>query len=530
MWNSVVVVGSGPSGVSAALGFLQNGIRPVVVDVGFEAQHLPRLSQNFYEYRKADDAFHLMVGEKYEGLQNILSGTSLSPKLTSPYMEFVIRDTHRLSPIDENGFTSTQSFSCGGLANAWGAGLYRCLDDELANMPLKKKDLEPYYDRLTDEIGISGDEDDLTPFFGSTSKLLKPMRLSLKSERMYLNYQKRKNELNERGVFVGRPRLGVLSEEYDGRTAYDYSNLDCWFPNLPYIYTPSFTLKKLIREERVEYHKGLLVKSWERRKQDIVLHCMNTNDDTFTSFACKILVLAAGTINTSKIVLSSKRDFRTRLTLIDNPLLQIPLIFPSFIGGPIEKQAFGLTNLNLIYERKKEALRLQGSIIELTSPARALFLEMLPFSFRDNLALLRFITSGILALFLFFPSSRENEGHLNLKPDGGLEIKSPPYAIDRRIVKKLVGPLWKMGALTHPLLFRYASPGYAIHYAGTLPMVRNPLLEYQCNEEGELHGEPGVYIADGSLFSSLPAKNLSFTIMANSMRIADKISKRIADR
>ena len=46
---------------------------------------------------------------------------------------------------------------------------------------------------------------------------------------------------------------------------------------------------------------------------------------------------------------------------------------------------------------------------------------------------------------------------------------------------------------------------------------------YTCSKNGELCGEPGVFVVDGSAFPVLPAKNLSFAVMANAMRIADYI-------
>ena len=48
---------------------------------------------------------------------------------------------------------------------------------------------------------------------------------------------------------------------------------------------------------------------------------------------------------------------------------------------------------------------------------------------------------------------------------------------------------------------------------------------YQCSHLGELKGEDGVFITDGSLFPQVAAKNITYTIMANAMRIGDIISQ-----
>jgi len=523
MIHEVIIIGSGPSGVASAFGFAENGIVPLILDVGYEARVISPIQSNFYDYRKEHNVLDIMVGEKYEGLQNVINKRTPSPKVSSPYMQFVTKDAERLSPIDEEGSSIIQSFAMGGLANAWGASLYRCLDDELVNLPIKASDLSPYYDKLTKEIGISGAEDDLTPFFGSTSHLLEPLKLSQKSQKLLSIYQKKKKKFNSRGIYMGMPRLCVLSRDYQDRTGCDYHNLELWFPNLPYIYTPMYTLKKLIKSNQVIYHKSVLVKSWSREDNHLVVHAENVDDGTTITFKCKKLLLAAGTINTSKIVLNTKRDFKTKLPLLDNSLVQIPLIFPTFVGSKLDKEAFSLTNLNIVFNFEKFNLKLQGSIIELTSPARAGFYEMLPFSARDNISLIRNFLPAVLVLFLYFPSDNKGSNYVMLMPDNKLEVKSFPRDINKKVIREVISTFIGLGVFTHSLFVK--PPAHSIHYGGTLPMVKNPNQEYQCNELGELYQEPGVYIVDGSLFSYIPSKNVSFTLMANAMRIAENISK-----
>jgi len=527
MIHEVIIVGSGPTGVASALGFAENGIIPLILDVGYEPESTETLNSNFYEYRRSHDSFKLMIGENYEGLYNLVHKKTIFPKLISPFMQFVVKDVERLSPTDENGFMAVQSFARGGLANAWGASLYRCTDDELLNIPLRVSDLTPYYDKLTREIGISGDDDDLTLFYGSTKDLLPPLNLSKKCELLYARYKKRKRRLNKKGVYIGRPRLCVLSQDYYGRARYEYNSLESWFPHLPYVYTPTHTLRRLINENKVIYHNSVLVKFWRREDNHLVVHAEDINDGSMITFKCKKLVLAAGTINSAKIVLNSKRDFKTRLPLFDNGLAQIPLIFPSFIGSKFETETPGFENLDIIFDFQELSLRLKGSILELNFPSRSVFFEILPFSARDNLLVIKYFLPAVLVVLLYFPSSIKNSGYLMLKDNGVLEVFSHPYKFDRGIIGKVIKIFLGLGILTHPLLVKSAQPGYTIHYAGPLPMVENPEHEYQCNRFGELYHEPDVHVVDGSLFPYLPAKNFSFTLMANAMRIAENISRMI---
>ena len=61
--------------------------------------------------------------------------------------------------------------------------------------------------------------------------------------------------------------------------------------------------------------------------------------------------------------------------------------------------------------------------------------------------------------------------------------------------------------------------GAGVHYAGTVPMTADaqPL---SATPEGQSRDIPNLFLADGATFPFLPAKNITFTLMANAVRIA----------
>ena len=177
MKKVITIIGGGASGVSAALGFVKKGIVPTIIDVGKRTPGSHGAKGNLFDYRKKNDLFDLMIGDDFKGLSNVLEGTSLSPKLTTPLNNYIISDSEDISPIDSSNFSAVQSFAAGGLAAAWGAGLYRYDNDDLGPIPLKAEELTPYYDQLSREIGISGKNDDLAEFFSDDNTLLPPFNL-----------------------------------------------------------------------------------------------------------------------------------------------------------------------------------------------------------------------------------------------------------------------------------------------------------------------------------------------------------------
>ena len=76
-----------------------------------------------------------------------------------------------------------------------------------------------------------------------------------------------------------------------------------------------------------------------------------------------------------------------------------------------------------------------------------------------------------------------------------------------------------------PIKMVHPGHGSSIHYASQFPMTptSKPLTT---KLSGLLRSTKMVYIADSSAFAYLPAKGLTFTLMANANRIRGKYFKR----
>jgi choline dehydrogenase-like flavoprotein len=66
---------------------------------------------------------------------------------------------------------------------------------------------------------------------------------------------------------------------------------------------------------------------------------------------------------------------------------------------------------------------------------------------------------------------------------------------------------------------------FSAHVNGTCRIGRDP-RESGCTPDGERHGVPGLYVADGSLFPTAPGVNPQLAIMALSGLVADRIIAR----
>ena len=519
--NDLIIVGSGAAGAWAAHQAASRGLIPLVVDVGLQPAEQPVLTRDLFALRQQDEhQADYLLGTEFESLHNI-SNSYLSPRLKPPRLRFVTARADELAPLQKEGFDPIQSFALGGLANAWGAGLYRYHEDDLKPFGFGARILDPYYDLLTHAIGISGAEDDLLDHFGSSLGLQKPLRMDSLAERFLCAYQRHRSYFADKGLKVGRPRLAILSEDLNGRKACTYDHLSFWEPNLSYLYTPAMTVRELIREKRIRYQDQRLALRFKEEEKQVRVTVRDLHTGRSEELAAKTLILAAGALNSGRIVLQSYQDHQTRLPLLENQTSLIPFLDPFFVGRPFDEFSHGLTQLNMLYAGPLWESYVQGSFYSYNSCLASDIFKDLPLSATGNLCGLKYMLPALAILQLFYRDEPRDGNHLQLAADGKLITSYTNEHSMGKVERHVIGLFRRIGFLSHSRLVQYPTPGNGIHYAGTLPMSVRSSLPYHTDLHGKLHGTRHVYVADAATFPVLPAKNHTFTIMANAMRVVD---------
>ena len=521
----VIIVGAGPAGVMAARA-LRNS-RVLLVDAGRKpvATHeFP--ADNLYIERQRRDLFDLMIGDRFESLYNLYN-RPVNLKLKAPRMQHVTAGASSLAPVRAETFQPVMSFAAGGLANAWGAGTYRFTRRDLDGFPVTPAELEPFYDDLTRHIGISGANDDLSRWFGTDDELQPPIELSFVAADLLRGYEKRRELFTRNGVTIGRMRHAVLTRPLGRRRPYAYGNYEFFCSGDPAIYNPVYTLLDMVEAREICYEPEHLALHYVETDCGVLLTTKDLTTGTLQSFEGRTLILAAGALNSAKLVLEANHDYETRLALLDNPMTCLPLIRLSRIGH-VDTRPCSLGQLNLVYEYGGAVL--QGGIYGTAGPLRSDVLFELPLSISANAALLRRLGGATALLMMFYPASPHSDNYLRLAVDGALELNygEPSAGGPARgpAERELVRVFRRIGFYSASPLCQYPPVGTSIHYAGTLPMQETP-GRYQLYPDGRLHGTRAIYVVDGACFPRLPAKNLTFTIMANAMRIASQLRDRL---
>lgn len=521
----VIVIGSGMAGTFAAREL--RGLKVLMLDVGREGSRLSAGAQSasVQEHKKRGTApIEDFIGPRFESLHNI-NGNYVSPKLKAPLMRFVTQDWELASPVVSTTFHNAISLARGGFANAWGAGVLRFQDVDLHGFPFKSAALTSYYDEITKEIGVSGTSDDLDRFFGREDGLYPPLRLTETGAALLRRYEKHRTHFHRRGLWMGRSRVAILTENHDGRTPYQYDGLEFFQPYTPAIYNPVFTLEKLCSSGAVTYRGGRIAHSYREVEELVYVQTRNLETGVDEEYVGRCTILAAGALNSARIALQSRRDFSTRLPLRDNQISYFPLVDIFGLGRPATPR-FAPNQVVMMCEREEFAAPLICSIFTLDAALWGDYLFDFPCALGDAKAVSRYLVPATLVGQVFYPDDQaEALGSLSLLSNGALEVN---YRATKKgaVERSLISALRRVGFLSAPQVCKFPAPGNSYHYAGTLPMTEHPTSPYQTDPQGLLHQSRAVYVADAASFSRLSSKNLTFTIMANAARIARGVRQR----
>jgi choline dehydrogenase-like flavoprotein len=187
------------------------------------------------------------------------------------------------------------------------------------------------------------------------------------------------------------------------------------------------------------------------------------------------------------------------------------------VGMPVEKRSF-YSQLNLFYKGPLSREPLVAMIYALDGLLRSDLLFNFPLAMRGRLAAARYLLPAMALFQLYYPGDPDASNTLAIDSQGNLLLRygaKSKMGTERHILRTLR----RTGYWSSSRLVRISKPGSSVHYGGTIPMRHHPAGRYETDRNGLLAGTKRVYIGDSAAFPRLPAKNLTFTIMANALRI-----------
>lgn len=529
-----IVVGSGATGAIAAYSLVEAGVKVAVLDVGVEDETYKQLipDKDFISIRKEEEnQKDYFLGKHFEGIP--WETSKVGSQLTPP-RNFLTQLTEKFIPFESDTFKPMESLAKGGLGGGWGLGCYEFSKPELEAIGLNESEMLKAYDAVGAHIGVSGTRDDSAPY---CLRELKEVQTASELEKnlsgVFSAYQRNKEYLNHKGISLGRSALALLTKNKDDRSAVDYKDMDFWSDGDKSAYRSWMTIDQLKLKPNFSYLKNCLVVRYKEVNDGVEVLVKRTDTNEEQIFKCKKLILAPGVLGTARIVIRSN-DFKVdRLNLICNPYSYIPCLQWRMLGKETEQRKTSLGQLVMYLDEDKTNFDVgMAALFSYRSLLLFKLIKETPLNYSDGRIIMQYLQSAFTIAGIHHPEKGSPSKYIQLKKNANTftgDSMTGQYILSAREEwvntareEKLKSALLTLGC--RPLKTVRTPHGGSIHYAGTLPFSSRE-QEFSVLPNGRLGGTKNVFVADGSGFNYLPAKGLTFTLMANAYTVAKNVLK-----
>ncbi|MGH9667751.1 MAG: hypothetical protein ACRD9L_25315, partial [Bryobacteraceae bacterium] len=337
----------------------------------------------------------------------------------------------------------------------------------------------------------------------------------------------------ERGFQLGRIPMAILSRDLPARLANPYFDMDFYSDARRSVYRPRYLVEHLQQLPRFTYKPGRLVVRFEERGDTVEVHSRNVDTGEVEAVRGRRLILCAGALNSSRIALNSLRLAAVRTPLLCSPYTYMPTVNLAMLGRTARDRRHSLAQIGGVLE-SRDGTEAGGAFQMYSYRSLLLFklVKEMPLPVRQGVLVGRCLLNALAIFGIFFADDQNERKYLGIREtsDNTAPALQAHYELTRdeqarkldyekRFAKALMTlrcvPLGKV------------DPGKAgsIHYAGTIPF-ENPLLpQFHTHPNYRLEGTQNVYVGDSSSWRFLPAKGLSFTLMANAIRAARSVAR-----
>lgn len=527
--HEFIVLGSGCSGAMAAQTLIEKGAEVMMLDVGNDDTHYEQLipDKDFGTIRKTEqDQFRYFIGDDAEG---VAWGKVGKGEQVTPPRKHMLKRVDELLPLASDTFNPLESLGYGGLGIGWGIGCWEFSARELRAASLSVNKMGHAYNVVSRRIGISATKDKAASYtLGGLTHFQPSADIDRNHRQILERYQRRYEKLYTQGFIMGRAPLALLTQPLDNRNPYQYRDMDFYSDRDKSAWRPRITIDALRLHKNFTYTPGQLMLRFEEKSTYILVKTIDTTQGTIRNFRCKRLVLCSGALSTARIVLRSVGQPGSQLPLLCNPYSYIPCLQPRTLGKELERHKLGFAQLSLFYDPDHDLFDTSmASLYSYQSLMLFRMIRQLPLNFADGRIINRYISSAMVIMGLHQPDSPSADKYVELNPNMVSptgDILSAHYAstpIEQHMRSKREALYMKTARKLGLIPLKKIDPGFgsSVHYAGTVPFSDTD-KPFSIAPSGRLHGTRSIYIADSSGFTYLPAKGLTFSLMANAHIVA----------
>lgn len=448
--------------------------------------------------------------------------------------DFPYRDPGAGWRLETAGVETRPSFAKGGLSTVWGANILPYRADDLRDWPIGPKELSPHYRAVLEFMPISARHDLLEQHFPLHSDSPQAPNPSSQASHFLDDLDAAAEALKVRGIWHGASRLAMWTQPNRHGLAC-CSCGQCMY-GCPYglIYNSSDTLDLLREQPNFTYRKNVLVDRLAENGGTVTLFAHDFDTREHLQLQGSRVFLACGALATTKILLESLEAFNETLVLQDNAYFLLPLLrFRATPGAARER----LHTLAQMFLEILDPQVCEGTVHLQVYTYNELYDLALQKLLGPAAGLLRFPASKLIERLLliqgYLPSAYSSSIQAVLRKDSAsglctLHLSPLSNELTAPTLKKVIGKLnssYKhLRAIPLAPLLRRGKPGRSFHAGGSFPMKLSP-RRFETDIYGRPSGFERVHAVDSTVFPSIPATTIAFSVMANAHRIGSAIGE-----
>jgi choline dehydrogenase-like flavoprotein len=499
-----IVIGSGPAGVSAATALLARGRSVLMIDGGVAFRPadagLKAQLQGSWPANWADDDLHRWTAPQF----------CTPPGQTRRYGTDAGMERPAATFAASGNVALRASRAEGGLSNLWGAAVLPYRQEDMAGWPVTAAELAPHYKAVARFLPIAGAEtsDPMFPALPVTGRALIPPSAQAAGILERLAGQ-------EEALARGGTRITPA------RQAVNDGCLQCGLclHGCPYdlIWSARQTLAELRGHHSFSHRSGPPVVAVENHEDGVTLRLADGS-----AIEAEHAYLGAGVLETARILMAS--GIAGTMTLRDSRQALVPFLHSW--SSPRAPEQRPLTTLPQLFAAINRA-EISPYLIHAQTYT---WNDHFP---RDLIAnygrlpgggpLLRALARRLVVAQIFLHSEHSDRITLRASADGRLIAEAERNPAGADVMNAAVRHMSRMLRLAglHALTFarRDGAPGSSFHVGGSLPMARTPRAG-QSDTLGRPAGLDRLHVIDASVFPSVPATTITYSVMANAHRIA----------
>jgi choline dehydrogenase-like flavoprotein len=524
----IAVIGSGVAGAFAARTLAARGLKVTMLDVGETLDF--RRNATVARLRELEpDAWPRPERDLISA--NATVGGEELPKKMHFGSDYIYAESRPFAQVITNtaGRAPFPTFARGGFSNIWGAAVLPPDACDMADWPISRASMEPYFRKVAETLPLCGDGGSLSQSFPAYRSALGHLDPGPQGAALLHDLDHAEGQLTAAHVLYGPARLAI-------HTAGDDLVMPCNGCGQCFtgcvrgsIFSTVPMLEGMIRRREIDYSGGIFVKSIQEEDEKVRIEILDLANGT-RELSCKAAFIAAGPLNTTAMLLRSANYFDRPVNLKESQKFLLPALRSRGAATVMEKPSVTLA-----------AAFIEAKVPELSD--HWVHAQMIPINEMivagSRLPGLRSawgrrlwgpVLRRAMVAWCGMHSDHSCSLELRLLPARNdahtisiaLNVSQKARHDARVAARRLARTLRQAGLYLQPRLIRFANPGSGTHCGSSFPMRARPAGPFDTDALGRPFGWRRVYAVDASVLPSIPGTTLAFAVMANAARIAEQ--------